>query len=98
MGSGLLGAYSDYVIIGLAAITVILLILYIVNVVQMAKLKKRYRIFMSGKNARNFMWKWWFSEKEGSDSRRTIGDREKITETAKNTAIFLAIKKIKNYK
>ena len=53
MGSGILGIYSDYVIIGLAAITVILLILYIVNVVQMAQLKKRYKIFMSGKNARN---------------------------------------------
>ena len=48
-----LGIHSDYVIIGLAAVTAILLILYIVNVVQMAQLKKRYKIFMSGKNARN---------------------------------------------
>ena len=48
-----LGIHSDYVIIGLAAITFILLVLYIVNVVQMAQLKKRYKIFMSGKNARN---------------------------------------------
>ena len=47
-----LGIHSDYVIIGLAAITFILLVLYIVNVVQMAQLKKRYKIFMSGKNAR----------------------------------------------
>ena len=45
-----LGIYSDYVIIGLAVVTLILLILYIVNVVQMAQLKKRYKIFMSGKN------------------------------------------------
>lgn len=53
MISQVLGIHSDYVIIGLAAVTVILLILYIVNVVQMAQLKKRYKIFMSGKNARN---------------------------------------------
>ena len=53
MISQVLGIHSDYVIIGLAAVTVILFILYIVNVVQMAQLKKRYKIFMSGKNARN---------------------------------------------
>ena len=49
----LLGISSDYIIIALAAITLILIVLYIVNVVQMAQLKKRYKIFMSGKNARN---------------------------------------------
>ena len=53
MISELLGIHSDYVIIGLAVIVFILLILYIVNVVQMSQLKKRYKIFMSGKNARN---------------------------------------------
>lgn len=49
----LLGIDSDYIIIGLVAVTLILLILYIINVVQMVQLKKRYRIFMSGKNAKN---------------------------------------------
>ncbi len=53
MISKVLGIHSDYVIIGLAVVTLILLILYIVNIVQMAILKKRYKIFMSGKNARN---------------------------------------------
>lgn len=53
MISEMLGIPSDYVIIALVAITFILLILYIVNVVQIASLKKRYKIFMSGKNARN---------------------------------------------
>lgn len=53
MISQLLGIDSDYIIIGLVAITFILLILYIVNIVQIAQLKKRYRIFMSGKNAKN---------------------------------------------
>ena len=51
--SEILGAYSNYIILGLAVLTLILLVLYIVNVVQMAQLKKRYKIFMSGKNARN---------------------------------------------
>ena len=53
MSSKVLGIHSDYVIIGLAIVTLILLILYIVNVIQMNQLKKRYKIFMSGKNARN---------------------------------------------
>lgn len=53
MISEILGIHSDYVIIGLAVVTVILLILYIVNVVQMSQLKKKYKIFMSGKNAKN---------------------------------------------
>lgn len=53
MISEVLGIHSDYVIIGLAVVTIILLILYIVNVVQMSQLKKRYKIFMSGKNAKN---------------------------------------------
>lgn len=53
MISKVLGIHSDYVIIGLAIVTLILLILYIVNVIQMNQLKKKYKIFMSGKNARN---------------------------------------------
>lgn len=48
-----LGIPTDYVIIGLAALVVLLIILMIVNVVQMAKLKKRYAIFMKGKNAKS---------------------------------------------
>ena len=47
-----LGFDSDYIIIGLAALTVVLIILMIVNVVQMRKLKKNYKVFMSGKNAK----------------------------------------------
>lgn len=53
MISQMLGIPSDYVIIGLAVVTLLLLILYIVNIVQISQLKKRYKIFMSGKNARN---------------------------------------------
>lgn len=52
MISKYLGIDSDYIIIGLAVLVLILLILTIVNIIQMSKLKKRYRIFMSGKNAK----------------------------------------------
>ena len=53
MISEYLGIDSDYIIIGLAVIVLILLILTIVNIVQMRKLKKGYKVFMSGKGAKN---------------------------------------------
>ena len=53
MISQMLGFDSDYIIIGLAVLVLILFIITIVNLVQISKLKKRYKIFMSGKNARN---------------------------------------------
>lgn len=53
MISELLGFDSDYIIIGLAAFCLILFILWIVNIVQISTLKKRYKIFMSGKNAKS---------------------------------------------
>ena len=48
-----LGFSSDYVVIGLAALVLIMMILLIVFIVQMAKLKKRYKIFMQGSTARS---------------------------------------------
>ena len=48
-----LGFDSDYIIIGLAAVVIILLIMVIVNMVQTSKLKKKYNKFMSGKNAKS---------------------------------------------
>ena len=53
MISQYLGFDSDYIIIGLAALVLVLIILMIINVVQMSKLKKSYKIFMKGKNAKN---------------------------------------------
>ena len=53
MISQLLGFDSDYIIIGLAAVTILLFILYIVNIVQMSKMKKYYRICMEGKDAKS---------------------------------------------
>lgn len=46
-----LGFDSDFIIIGLVVVVFILMILIIVNIVQMNKLKKKYKIFMTGKNA-----------------------------------------------
>lgn len=48
-----LGFDSEYVIIGLAAVCIILLIITIVNLVQTQKLKKKYEIFMKGNNAKS---------------------------------------------
>lgn len=48
-----LGFDSDYIIIGLVAICLILLVLVIVNLTQINSLKKKYQTFMSGKNARS---------------------------------------------
>lgn len=44
---------SLYLIIGLFVLVIILLVLYIVNIVQISKLKKRYGIFMEGKDAKS---------------------------------------------
>lgn len=49
----LLDNYSVEIMIGLAAFILVLMVLYIINIVQMSKLKKRYKIFMEGNNAKN---------------------------------------------
>ena len=48
-----LGIDSDYIIIGLAALLLVFVILTIVNIVQISKLKKKYTLFMGGKNAKS---------------------------------------------
>ena len=53
MISQYLGFYSDYIILGLAGFCIILFILVIVNMVQTSKMKKKYKKFMSGKNAKS---------------------------------------------
>ena len=47
-----LGIESDYVLIGLAGLTVLLMIIILINVIQMRILKKKYKMFMDGKNAK----------------------------------------------
>ena len=49
----LLDVYSVYIIIGLTVLMMVLIGLYIANIVQMSQLKKRYRIFMEGNDAKN---------------------------------------------
>ena len=53
MISQMLGIESDYIIIGLVAVTLIMLIILIVNMAQISGLKKRYHAFMGGKDARS---------------------------------------------
>ncbi|MCF0131899.1 MAG: DUF4446 family protein [Pseudobutyrivibrio sp.] len=48
-----LGISSDYVIIALAALVLIMIILLIVLIVKVSNLKKRYKYFMQGKNAKS---------------------------------------------
>lgn len=48
-----LGFSSDYILIGMAVVILILFILIIINVVQMSKLKKRLTSFMEGKDAKS---------------------------------------------
>lgn len=53
MISQYLGFDSDYIILGLAGFCIILFILVIVNMAQTSKIKKKYKKFMSGKNAKS---------------------------------------------
>ena len=53
MISQYLGFDSDYIILGLAGFCIILFILVIVNMAQTSKMKKKYKKFMSSKNAKS---------------------------------------------
>ena len=47
-----LGFDSDYVLLGLSGFTILLLIIILVNAIQMHNLKKKFKMFMDGKNAK----------------------------------------------
>lgn len=53
MISKVLGMYSNYIMVALIVVTLILLVLCVVNSIQLKSLKKNYKIFMSGKDAEN---------------------------------------------
>ena len=53
MISQMLGIDSDYIIIALVAVMCIVLIILMVNMAQISRLKKRYNIFMSGKDVKS---------------------------------------------
>lgn len=47
-----LGIESDYIVIGLAGLSALLLIIVLINAISMHKLKKKYKMFMDGKDAK----------------------------------------------
>jgi hypothetical protein len=53
MISQYLGFDSDFIIIGLAVLCIVLFILVIINISQTSKLKKKYAAFMAGKSAKS---------------------------------------------
>lgn len=53
MISEYLGFDSDYIILGMLVVVLIMFIMLIVNMVKTSNLKKKYKTFMSGKNARS---------------------------------------------
>ena len=70
-----LGITLDYAVIAIAVLmllVLILIIVMIVNVVQMKKLKKNYRIFMDGKDAKTGRH---FDQKTGSGRYPACGER-----------------------
>ncbi len=48
-----LGISTDYIVIALAAVIIVLAILLIINMVKVSSLKKKYDIFMKGKTAKS---------------------------------------------
>lgn len=53
MISEYLGIESDYLVIGLAALVLILIIMMLISSIQMHGLKKKYKNFMTGKDGKN---------------------------------------------
>ena len=47
-----IGFDSDYILLGFAVFSILLFIILIINAIQMHKLKKKYKMFMDGKNAK----------------------------------------------
>ncbi|MCI9379250.1 MAG: DUF4446 family protein [Eubacterium sp.] len=47
-----LGIESDYILLGFAGLSVLLLLIVLINAIGMHKLKKKYKMFMDGKNAK----------------------------------------------
>lgn len=53
MISEYLGIDSDYLVIGLAALVLVLIIIMLISSIQMHSLKKKYKNFMSGRDGKN---------------------------------------------
>ena len=84
-----LGFDSDYILLGLAGFTVVLLIIILINVIQMSKLKKKYKMFMDGKNAKtleeSIMSRMDQIDYLISSNQKNENDIKKIFHNMKNT-------------
>ena len=84
-----LGIDSEYVLIGLAGLAVILLIIILVNTIQISKLKKKYKMFMDGKNAKtleeSIMSRMDQIDYLISSNQRNENDIKNIFKSMKNT-------------
>ncbi|MDE6906114.1 MAG: DUF4446 family protein [Lachnospiraceae bacterium] len=84
-----LGINSDYVIVGLAALTILLLLIVFINIIQMHKLKKKYKMFMDGKNAKtleeSIMSRMDQIDRLISSTQKNESDIQKIYKNMKTT-------------
>lgn len=84
-----LGFDSDYILLGIAGFTILLLIILLVNMVQMHKLKKKYKMFMDGKNAKtleeSIMSRMDQIDYLISSTQKNENDIKKIFQNMKNT-------------
>lgn len=84
-----LGIDSDYILLGIAGFTILLLIILLVNMVQMHKLKKKYKMFMDGKNAKtleeSIMSRMDQIDYLISSTQKNENDIKKIFQNMKNT-------------
>jgi len=84
-----LGIDSDYVIIGLAVLTALLLLIVFINIIQMHVLKKKYKMFMDGKNAKtleeSIMTRMDEIDHLISSNKKNEADIQKIYKSLKGT-------------
>lgn len=83
-----LGIDSDYILIGLAGLCFLFFIIILINSIQMHKLKKKYKLFMDGKNAKtleeNIMSRMGQIEYLISSNQKNENDIKVIFQNMKN--------------
>lgn len=83
-----LGIESDYVVLGLAGVCALFLIILLINAIQMHNLKKKYKMFMDGKNAKtleeNIMSRMDQIEYLISSNQKNENDIKSIYDNMKN--------------
>lgn len=83
------GIDPAYIMIGFAAVMILLIILYIMNLIKMKKMKKAYDRFMSGKNMESMeeiLWKQFdrieILEEADKEKRKELNDVQKMVQNA----------------